>query len=191
MWAIKRFGKVRWKKVRSFCGYVVEEKRSSSSPPAAHSLWTGMLRSFIMGANSSLVWKVEGYVSLLWIVSDRSMPYSLASNFLGSSCAFYSTPLILFVNNYGPLFIHFLLLSLVILLFCNKIAFMIGFFLQLNIFFKVYFKLFLFFLQKIIELNLIYVFFFMIQGRGKLKYLYISLYSIFSCTKNYIEFDLY
>ena len=56
------------------------------------------------------------------------MPYSLASNFLGSSCAFYSTPLILFVNNYGPLFIHFLSLSLVILLFCNKIAFMIGFF---------------------------------------------------------------
>jgi hypothetical protein len=115
------------------------------------------------------------------------MPSSLASNFLGSSCAFYSTPLILFVNNYGPLFIHFLLLSLVILLFCNKIAFMIGFFFAV----KVYFKLFLFFLQKIIELNLIYVFFFMIQGRGKLKYLYISLYSIFSCTKNYIEFDLY
>jgi hypothetical protein len=165
---------------------VVEEKRSSSSPPAAHSLWTGMLLSFIMGANSSLVWKVEGYVSLLWIVSDRSMPYSLASNFLGSSCAFYSTPLILFVNNYGPLFIHFLLLSLVILLFCNKIAFMIGFFFAV----KYILNCFCFCLKKYRIESYLCVFF-MIQGRGKLKYLYISLYSIFSCTKNYIEFDLY
>jgi hypothetical protein len=68
---------------------VVKEKRSSSSPPAAHSLWKG---KFFLGLAVFFffsAWEVKDY--------DAIHALFLSSPFLGCGCA-TTSPLLLFVN---------------------------------------------------------------------------------------------